>query len=246
MKLNKNKCHLLVLGHKYENVWVKLGDKQIWESAKQKLLGMEIGRNLNFDDHVISLCKKTGRKLAVLARLSKFTSIKQKRILMKTFVEPQFGYCPLIWMFHSRKVNSKINHLQERSLRIVYNDYITSFEDLLKKDNSFKIHDKNIQSLAIELFKVQKGIANRILCDIFPLRFIDYKLRSQTAFSVSSANTTHFGLNSLRYFASKVWNMFLLELKNLNDVRKWEPMQCKCTLCLPYMHSIGYVNISNN
>ena len=146
MKLNKDKCHLLVSRHKYENVWVKMGDEQIWESAKQKLLGIEIGRNLNFHDHVISLCKKAGRKLAVLARLSKFMSFKQKRILMKTFVESQFGYCPLIWMFHSRKVNSKINHLQERSLRIVYNDYITSFEDLLKKDNSFKIHHKNIQS----------------------------------------------------------------------------------------------------
>ena len=127
---------------------------------------METGRNLNFDGHVISPCKKVGRKLAMLARLSKFMSFKQKRILMKTFVESQFGYCPLIWMCHSMKVNSKINHLQERSL--------TQFEDLLKKDNCFKIHDKNIQSVAIELFKVEKGIANPILCDIFPLRSIDH------------------------------------------------------------------------
>ena len=56
---------------------------------------------------------------------------------MKTFVESSFGYCPLIWMFHSRKVNSKIN-LQERSLRIVYNDYITSFEYLLNKTTPLK------------------------------------------------------------------------------------------------------------
>ena len=170
MKLNKDKCRHLVSRHKYENGWVKMGDEKIWESAKQKLLIIEIVRNPNFDDHVISLCKKTGRKLAVLPRLYKFMSFKQKRILMKTFAEPQFGYCPFTWMFHSRKVNSKINHLQERPLRIVYNDYITLFEDLLKKDNSFKIHYKNIQSLAIELFKVEKGIANPILCDIFPLR----------------------------------------------------------------------------
>ena len=230
-----------------------MGDEQIWESAKQELLGIEIGRNLNFDDHVISLCKKAGRKLTVLARLSKFISFKQKRILMKTSVESQFGYCPLIWMFHSRQVNSKINHLQERSLRIAYNDYINSFEDLLKKGNSFKNHHKNIQSLTIELFNVEKVIANPILCDIFSLRSIDYNLISQTDFSVSSVNTTHFGLNSLRYFASKVWNMVPLEVKSLNDVEsfkseitKWEPMQCQCTLCLPSMHSIGYVNISNN
>ena len=84
-------------------------------------------------------------------------------------------------------------------------------------------------------------------------------MRSQTDFSVSSVNTTHFGLNSSRYFAiimeygPILWNMVQLELKDLNDVemfkseiRKWEPRQCECTLYLPYVHSIGYVNISNN
>ena len=61
---------------------------------------MTIGRNLTFDDRVFSLCKIARRELAVLARLSKFMSSKQKRILMKIFVESQFGYYTLIWMFH--------------------------------------------------------------------------------------------------------------------------------------------------
>ena len=64
MKLNKDKCHLLVSGQNCENVWVNMGNEKILESAEQKCFGMEIGRNLNFDDHVISLCKKAGRKLA--------------------------------------------------------------------------------------------------------------------------------------------------------------------------------------
>ena len=50
--------------YKYKNVWVKMGDEKFWESAQQTLLGMEIGRNLNFD--VISISKKVGSKLAVL------------------------------------------------------------------------------------------------------------------------------------------------------------------------------------
>ena len=124
-----------------------------------------------------------------------------------------------LWVSNkSRKINSKLNHLQERSLTIFYNDYISSFQDLLKKGNSFKTHHKNVQSFAIELFKVEKGIANPILYDIFPLRPMDYNVRSQTNFSVSSVNITHFDLNSLQYFASKAWNMLPLELKNLNDV----------------------------
>ena len=91
--------------------------KKDWESAKQRLLGTEIGRNLNFDDHVVFLCKKSGRKLAMLAWLSKLISYKQKRILIKTFAESQFGYCLIIWMFYKRKVNSKID-LNELSITI--------------------------------------------------------------------------------------------------------------------------------
>ena len=62
---------------------------------------------------------------------------------MKMFIESQFGYCPLIWMFHGRIVNQKINHLHERAVRIVCKDYISSFEDLLKRDKSVTIHHRN-------------------------------------------------------------------------------------------------------
>ena len=62
-----------------------------------------------------------------LARLSNFMSIKQRRVLMKSFIDSQFGYCPLIWMCHGRVLNNKINHLHERSLRIVYKDNNSSF-----------------------------------------------------------------------------------------------------------------------
>ena len=100
---------------------------------------------------------------------------------MKRSVESQFGYCLLIWMFHSRKVNSEITHLQKRPLRIVYDKYITLFEDLLQKDSSLKF--------TIKTFK--KRIANPILSESFPLRPIAYNLRSQTDSSVCFINTTH-------------------------------------------------------
>ena len=73
-------------------------------------------------------------------------------------MESQFGYCPLIWTFYSRKANSEINHIHERSSRIVYKDSISPFEELLKKDKSFCIHLRNIQSLANEPFKVKNNL----------------------------------------------------------------------------------------
>lgn len=72
---------------------------------------------------------------------------------MSTFVESKFGYCPIIWMFRSTKGNRKIDNSPEGSLRVVYDYYTSWLEDLLRKDNCFKIHYKNIiRSLAIELF----------------------------------------------------------------------------------------------
>ena len=100
---------------------------------------------------------------------------------MKAFTESQVGFCPLIWIFHSRGVNHKINHLHERSLRIVYKNDISSFEDL--KDKSFTIHQRNIQSLAIELFKAKESLSNNIMYNIFQTREISYNLRSQTDFT---------------------------------------------------------------
>ena len=71
-------------------------EKKVWESKKQKLLGVEIDRTLNFDEHIASLCRKAGKKLPVLARLSNFMCTNKKRVLMKALTESQFGYCPLI------------------------------------------------------------------------------------------------------------------------------------------------------
>ena len=147
---------------------------------------------------------KVVNKLSVLARLSNFMSFKETRILLQTFIESQFGYCPLICMFHSRRVNNKINHLHERSLRIVYKDNYSSYVDLLAKDKSFTIHQRNIQSLTIKLFKVKRNLSNEIICNILKTRTLTYNLQSQTDFMRDCINTRHYGLNSRNYFAPKV------------------------------------------
>ena len=99
-------------------------------------------------------------------------------------------------MFHSRKVNSKTNHIHERTLT-------------LKKDKLFCIDHKNIRSLAIELFKVKNCLANRIMCDIFETRNLNYNLRSQTDFIRTRANTSSFELNSLSYLPIEKWDSSL-------------------------------------
>ena len=109
-------------------------------------------------------------------------------------------------MIHGTGVNNKINDLHERSLRIVYKDNSSSFTELLKKDNSFPVHHRNIQPLAIELFKVKENLSNTIMNAILESRTLPYNLSSQTDFAKSFVYTGRFGLSSLGYFDSKVWN----------------------------------------
>ena len=92
---------------------------------------------------------------------------KERKVLMNAFFNVQFNYCPLIWMLHSRQNNNKIKHLHERCLRLIHNDKLSSYEELLEKDGSVSIHHKNIQSLAIELFQIKHGHSPEIVSDIF-------------------------------------------------------------------------------
>ena len=83
-------------------------------------------------------------------------------------------------MFHRRKNNNRINKLHEKALRLVYNDYDSSFEALLKKDKSSSIHHQNIHCLLIEIFKTLQSLSDcKILENIFRRRTNTYNLRSQ-------------------------------------------------------------------
>ena len=60
-------------------------------------------------------------------------------------------------------MNNKINSIHERALRLVYSDHVSSFDELLKKDRSFSIHHRNIQSVATELYKLFHGLSPSIM-----------------------------------------------------------------------------------
>ena len=122
------------------------------------------------------------------------------------FFYSQFNYYPLAWMFHSRKLSNKINRLHEWCLRIIYKNSSSTFERLLTKDNSVSIHDRNLQVLATEMFKVYTERGADILQDVFPLNSQpEYNLRNKTHFATRPIRTAYYGDNSLRYLGPKFW-----------------------------------------
>ena len=165
MSGNTDQCYLLL--SKDESSEIQKGDSIIGSSTCEKLLGIKIDSKLRFDDHIQNLCNKANRKLRALARATPYMNLQKRKVLMNAFFNAQFNYCPLIWMLHSRQNNNKIKHLHERCLRLIHNDKLSSYEELLEKDGSVSIHHKNIQSLAIEMFQIKHGQSPEIVSDIF-------------------------------------------------------------------------------
>ena len=108
-----------------------------------------IDNRLTFEPHMANLRKRTGHRL----------HRSEKRSIMNAFILSQFSYCPLIWMFHNRKREHRINKIHERALRIVYNDHQCTFEELPQIDNSFTIHERNLKKLATEMLKVNNELS---------------------------------------------------------------------------------------
>ena len=132
LQLNADKCHPLI-SKRNKDIFINIEAEVIECSSSVKLLGVIIENNLKFNERVSNLCKKASQKLHALARISIYMCQGKLRILMKASIESQFGYCPLVWMFHSRDLNNRINRLYERALRLVYKNNNLTFEELLKK-----------------------------------------------------------------------------------------------------------------
>ena len=251
MKLNEGKCHLLISGFKHEAIWANIGGKRIWESNEEKLLGINIDRDLKFTSHVSNICAKAGQKLTAISRIAKYMSLEKRRLLIKSFFESQFDYCSLVWMCHSRTLNNRINNLHYRALRLIYNDDPRSFIELLKKDGSVTIHHRNIQKLGIELYKTKNNLSPIMMKGIFPDRtYSGPNLRSQIDFEVPHVNTVK-GQETLRFLGPKIWDIIpgrIKEAQSLsifkNKIKNWVPEECPCRLCKDYIQGLGFVSIT--
>ena len=154
-------------------------------------------------------------------------SAEKRRLIFKFFIESQFKYCPLTWMFCSRKSNNSINRLHKRSLRIVNNDYESIYEELLSHNNCFSIHDQSIHQLAAEIYKVANDLSVGDFKNLF-----DFK--DKYTIHIPLVNTELKGKNSIRYFGAVIWNAIPINIKtatSLNDfknrVKSWKP-ECLC------------------
>ena len=145
-------------------------------------------------------------------------------------------------MCHSRALNNKINKLHERALRVVYKDKSLTFEQMLEKDGSLTIHHRNLQKLAIEMYKVKNGLSPEIMANLFTL-----KSRGNGDFVIPQVHTVNRGVETIRYRGPLTWDIVPEDMKKAeslsifkNKIKDWKPTDCTCRLCKTYISGVGY------
>ena len=125
-----------------------------------------------------------------------------------------------------------------------------SFSELLKIDKSVTIHQKNLQYLLIEIYKVKKGISPTIMNEIF--QFFEnpvYELRSGVHLPSRNSRTVFFGTKSIINLAAKLWNMVPENIKSSESlnvfkskIKYWTPSHCPYQICKTYIDQVGFIN----
>ena len=251
MKPNDDKCHLIVTkdsSNSTSKPHIYVGNECIESEKSVELLGIKIDNELKFNEHVTNLIKKGNQKLHALARISKFVGEDKLKLFMRTFIESQFNYCPLLWMFHSRELNHKINRLHKRALRVVYKNDQMTFEELLEKDKSYTIHERNLQKLAVEMYKAKHKLSPLPVQELFKQRDEVYNFRNKRCFEVPRVQNVSTGTETLRFRGIKTWDLVpdtIKESKSLaifkGKIKNWKPNGCTCRLCKVYVHDLGFL-----
>ena len=141
-------------------------------------------------------------------------------------------------MFHSKRLNNKINSIHKKDLRTTYQDHLSTFKELLNKDNFVSIHHRNKQVLATEMFKIHGSLPLDILREKFVSQISSYNLRRNNTFERRQVYSAYHGTESLSFLGPKIWDLVTLELKLLETlevfklkIKKRISFECPCRLC---------------
>ena len=164
------------------------------------------------------MCCRAARELNALSRISKHIDSKSKHTIYDSFVASNFNYCLLVWHFCGQVNNSKLEKLQERSLRIIHNDYESSFETSLKCSKQESLLTKRLKIMILEVFKTVNRLNSSCLHDLFTKNEVVYDMRTQKLEQPKRMTTTY-RLRTFLYLGSKLWNLLASEVNDIDYER---------------------------
>ncbi len=208
-------------------------------STSIKLLGVTLDDQLTFSEHISNICVKAGRHINVLKRIGKSLPLHVKLLIYRTYIACHFSFCPLVWHFCSVANTQKLERMQYRALRYVYDDHDSDYDVLLNRANMPTLELARLRLLCIEVFKAINNISPPYMCNLFKLHDKqDHNTRSVKLLIQNHYNKVTYGKKTFVCFSTHLWNNLPTHVRKCNSIDEfkvlintWYGPECKCNFC---------------
>ena len=231
LKANPGKFQFMILGDKSHHKHIlKINSIKIEASDDILLLGITIDKKLTFKQHIENLCRKAHYKLHALRRIRKFLTTEKAKILGNVFIDSQFNYAPLLWMFCRKTLYSKIEKIHHKTLKVIYEPNDT-YDKLLLQSNTVSVHQRHLRFLVTEIYKSISQLNSEFMWSYFTHKDMPYNLRKGPFLGLPKAHSFYYGTNAVHFRGSLIWNNppavikssdslfeFKNEIKNIGDI----------------------------
>ena len=210
------------------------------------VLGLRIDNCLTFKDHIDILCRNVSYKLHALRKIRKYLTPDKAKVLYNAFINSQFSYASIIWMFCRKTDYLKMKKIQYKALKIVFNSN-ESLEDLLLHSDEIPIHQQQLRQLTTEIYKNLTDLSPKFIKLFFTAKKLPYSLRNRHILNLPSARTTYYGTNSILFRACQVWNNLPLSIKQSQSLLEFKTniktlrnIECLCKIYKILAGRVGF------
>ena len=174
-----------------------------------------------------------------LQRIAKYLSQRTKNVVFNSFIMSNFSYRPLVWHICSVKNTKTVEKIQERGLRIVWNDYQSDYKTLSEISGRELMYISRLKKPACFVYKCFNNTGPGLTNDLFNKKEIKYDLRDGSRVEQPLCSMTRSGLNSIAYQGASLWNSLPHDLKDCIDfksfqsmIQSWNGPVCLCGFCV--------------
>lgn len=225
MKANPDKFQVMFLGKDISSTTlsIELGNVKISGAASINILGIEIDDCLKFDICTKNMCTKIAKQINALLRIKNDLDIYSRRTLYNSYIASNLNYCSIVWMFMSRSNLKKLDKLNERALRMIFNDSLSTYAELLLRNKSMDIYKGCIKSLCVEMYRIRNGLSPSYMQNLFSLKINNcYSLRDNNIFEIPKFKSKRYGYHSMSYIGAKLWSNIDIVIKDINKLKTFK------------------------
>ena len=173
------------------------------ESNAMELLGITIDNTLTFNEHINKTCRNASCKLYALRRIRNYLTRDQAKLSCNAFINSQFNYAPIVWMFCRKNQYLKIKKFHHKALKVVFNSD-NGCDELLQMSNEITIHQKHLHAVICEVFKSLNNSNPEFMWSYFTFENITYNIRNGPLLKLPNAKSTYYGINSVHFRSSSI------------------------------------------